>query len=96
MIKIDNISQNTNSTVVAEYKNDGIRSTNYQSEVELEKEFIKLLQSQSYEYVHIKSNDDLVNNLRAKLSELNNYEFSNSEWNKFFNDKIANKNNGIE
>ena len=96
MIKIDNISQNTNSTVVAEYKNDGIRSTNYQSEVELEKEFIKLLQSQSYEYVHIKSNDDLVNNLRAKLSELNNYDFSNSEWNKFFNDKIANKNNGIE
>ena len=96
MIKINTVSQNSNSTVVAEYKNDGVRSTAYQSEAELEKEFIKLLQAQSYEYVNIKNNDDLVRNLRFQLAKLNNYDFSDSEWEKFFNDKIANKNNGIE
>ena len=47
-----NIVLSTNeSTVVTEYEPEVKRSDAYQSEAELEKEFIKLLQEQSYEYL---------------------------------------------
>lgn len=45
------VAQSNESTVVTEYKSDKVRSDAYQSEAELEKEFIKLLQEQSYEYL---------------------------------------------
>ncbi len=90
------IAENPHSTVVAEYKTDVSRSTAYQSEAELEREFIRQLQSQAYEYLDIHTNDDLVKNLRKQLSRLNNYEFTDAEWSRFFADNIANKNSGIE
>lgn len=65
------VAQSNESTVVTEYKSDKVRSDAYQSEAELEKEFIKLLQEQSYEYLSIKSENDLIVNLRVKLEELN-------------------------
>ncbi|MXW14520.1 MAG: hypothetical protein F4069_02645 [Rhodothermaceae bacterium] len=37
------------STVVAEFLPDGTRQTGYQSEAELERQFIEQLQSQAYE-----------------------------------------------
>ena len=43
------------STVVAEYTPDENKKTSYQSEADLEREFIEILKSQSYEYVTIKS-----------------------------------------
>ena len=36
-----------------------------------------------------------IKNLRAKLEELNNYTFSDDEWKRFFNECIANTNDGI-
>ena len=41
------------STVVTEYEPQGKRSDAYQSEAELEKEFIRLLSEQAYEYLPI-------------------------------------------
>lgn len=96
MTNVNIIAQNPNSTVVAEYKSEGERSAAYQSEAALEREFIRQLQSQAYEYLDIHTNDDLVKNLRKQLSRLNNYEFTDSEWNRFFTECIANKNSGIE
>jgi type I restriction enzyme R subunit len=49
------VSENPESTVVAEYECEKRRAADYQSEAELEKEFIKVLQSQRYEYIRIKS-----------------------------------------
>ena len=43
------VSESSESTVMAEYKPTNNKSDKYQSEAELEKEFIKLLESQSYE-----------------------------------------------
>ena len=56
------VAQNTQSTVVAEFKPEKIRATSYQSEAELEQAFIKQLQTQAYEYISIKSEEDLITN----------------------------------
>ena len=89
------VAQSSESTVVTEYKPVVTRSDAYQSEADLEKEFIRLLGEQSYEYLQIHNELDLIKNLRNKLEELNNYTFSDDEWKRFFNDCIANSNDGI-
>lgn len=89
------VAQTNESTVVTEYESVKTRSENYQSEAELEKEFIRLLCEQGYDYVDIHLESDLINNLRSKLSELNDYQFSDDEWNRFFTTVIANQNEGI-
>ena len=89
------VAQSSESTVVTEYKPGATRSDAYQSEADLEREFISLLGEQSYEYVSIKSEADLIKNLRKKLEELNSYQFSEDEWKRFFNECIANTNDGI-
>ncbi len=96
MTNIDIISENDNSTVITEYKGLNNRNKSYQSEDQLEKEFIRTLQEQSYEYLVINSEEELINNLRLQLEKLNKYKFSDNEWNKLFNTIIASKNNGIE
>lgn len=89
------VAQSSESTVVTEYKPQNKRSEAYQSEAQLEAEFIRLLGGMNYEKLSIHKEADLIINLRKKLSELNNYEFSNDEWNRFFSEVIANTNNGI-
>lgn len=90
------VTQSSDSTVVAEYKSTTKRSNAYQSETELEKEFIALLKTQGYDYLPIHTEADLIANLRAKLEELNNYKFSDVEWERFFTTELANSNDGIE
>lgn len=89
------VAESNESTVVTEYKPSTSRSDAYQSEADLEREFIRLLGEQSYEYLPIKSEEDLIKNLRKKLEELNAYTFSDDEWKRFFNECIANTNDGI-
>ena len=89
------VAQSSESTVVTEYKPQDKRSEAYQSEAQLEAEFIRLLREMNYERLTIHKEADLILNLRKKLSELNNYEFSDDEWNRFFSEVIANTNNSI-
>lgn len=89
------VAETNENTVVYEYIPKKNRSEHYQSEAELEKEFINMLCEQGYEYLSIKTENDLKNNLREKLEELNKYKFSNSEWNSFFKSVIANPNEHI-
>ena len=90
------VAENPESTVVAEYKSPYKRATAYQSEAELEKTLIEQLQKQAYDYLPIKSERDLIVNLRIQLERLNDYDFSDNEWDFFFRNKIANQNLGIE
>lgn len=91
-----NIVAATNeNTVVTEYEPVKKRSDQYQSEAALEAELIKLLCEQGYEYLDIHCEEDLVKNLRTKLSDLNHYEFSDSEWDRFFYGCISNPNESI-
>lgn len=83
------------ATVVAEYVSEYTRSATYQSEAELEDEFIRLLQSQGYEYLAIHDEAALVANLRRQLELLNDYTFTDGEWKRFFTESIARSNEGI-
>lgn len=83
------------STVITEYTSQQKRSDAYQSEAELEKEFIHLLTELGYEYLQIHKDADLVANLRCQLSKLNDYVFTDSEWERFFTEKLANAKDGI-
>ncbi len=96
MKEIELISQNSESTVVAEFEPTSRKSEQYQTEASLEKEFIEELQKQGYEYLTIKTENDLKNNLRNQIEKLNNIKFSEGEWKKFFETEIANQNAGIE
>jgi type I restriction enzyme R subunit len=89
------VAQSSESTVLTEYKPTTKKADAYQSEAELEKEFIKLLQGQSYEFLPIHTEKDLIANLRVKLEELNDYKFSENEWQTFFRVAICNSNDGI-
>lgn len=90
------ISENTESTVVAEYQSEYKKETSYQSEAELEKAFIALLEKQAYTFLNITTDKDLVDNLRLQLEKLNDYQFTEKEWKYFFESKIANPNSNIE
>lgn len=96
MDKYTLVAENPESTVVAEYQPLYRKETAFQSEADLEKAFIKELQTLAYDYLPITSEPELIANLRLQLEALNNYQFSNSEWEQFFKNKIANQNNGIE
>ena len=95
MSKIGIIAQMDKATVVAEYECEKRKAKNYQTEEELENEFIELLKGQSYEYLPIHSEDELVENLRTQLEKLNDYKFTDDEWERFFTSEIANNNDGI-
>ena len=91
-----NIVASTNqSTVVSEYIPDEKRATAYQSEAELENEFIRLLTTLGYEYIKINNEAELIKNLRLQLERLNNFSFLDSEWNRFYKERIASSNDGI-
>ena len=83
------------TTVVAEYVADASIDAAYQSESQLEQELIRLLESQAYDYLAITSQSQLEDNLRMQLEVLNKIEFSDSEWNQFFTERIAGSNDGI-
>ena len=93
--KYDPIAVSAESTVVAEHVPDAHAESAYQSEAALEREFIRLLESQAYEYLPITSEEQLIANLRAQLEALNHITFSDAEWRDFFENVIAGKNDGI-
>ena len=92
---INLISENDNSTVLAEYTGLNRVATSFQSEDALEKELINTLIEQGYERLTINSEDELILNLRKQLEKLNNYHFTDGEWDYFFTKVIANKNDYI-
>ena len=64
------VAQTSENTVVTEYEPVKARSDSYQSEAELEREFIRMLTEQGYEYLPIHSEAELIANLRKKLEIL--------------------------
>ncbi|MGI6622682.1 MAG: type I restriction endonuclease subunit R [Acetivibrionales bacterium] len=96
-MSIYNIVASTDeATVVAEYAAEyNVRPEKYQSEAELEREFIRQLTSQGYEYISVHNEAALIENLRKQLELLNDFTFTDSEWDRFFTECIANTNEGI-
>ncbi|WP_027861736.1 type I restriction endonuclease subunit R [Marmoricola sp. URHB0036] len=89
------IAVSSESTVVAEFSPDASSETAYQTEADLERQFIKLLQSQACDYLPITSEAQLVSNLRNRIEALNGITFTDTEWKQFFSEKIAGATEGI-
>lgn len=96
-LRYEAIALSNESTVVAEFQPEtlGVREAAYQSEAELEKDFIKQLQVQAYEFLPIPSEAMLTANLRRQLEKLNKVTLSDAEWDRFFSTCIAGANDGI-
>lgn len=97
------ISNTKEWTVVVEWiKSISKNTSSYQSEAQLEKEFITQLQKQGYEYIDLSKTNNkdheewLINNLRTQIQKLNNTQFSDREWKEIFNTYIANDSDNVE
>jgi len=91
MINYSTITESNNFIVLDQYKKFVVEEPNagYQTEGSLEREFIRDLQAQGYEYLQdINSHDALVKNLRAQLQRLNNVVFSDAEWRRFLEEYL--------
>lgn len=91
----DLISENPESTVVAEFEPGYRSAAQYQSEAEMEDDFIRQLTRQAYDYLPIKTEQELTDNLRAQIERLNSVKFSDDEWQRFFSEHLGNPQQGI-
>ena len=90
MTQYKTIAESNNFIVLDQY-NKFVEEPNagYQTEGSLEREFIRDLQAQGYEYLQeINGNDALIKNLRAQLQRLNNVVFSDAEWQRFLEEYL--------
>lgn len=91
------IANQNESTVIGEFIPKNNASDKYQSEADLEKEFIEKLVSQGYEYAsHIKNDKELLKNLRIQIEKLNDYKFSDNEWDTLCKNYLIKPNDSIE
>jgi type I restriction enzyme, R subunit len=78
------IAETKNFIVLDQYAPEWKVAEGYQSEGDLEREFIQDLQNQGYEYLSgLITPDALLANVRLQLQALNSVEFSNAEWLRF-------------
>ena len=77
-------------TVASEIPVTADQERTYQTEAQLEAEFIATLQGQAYDYLPIRTAEDLKNNLRTQLEKLNNRQLTNTEWERFYSTVLAN------
>ena len=75
----------SNSFIVHDkYVREWQAAESYQSEADLERELLKDLQNQGYEYVpSINTPEALLSNVRTQLQALNSVQFSDAEWLRF-------------
>ena len=95
MPKINIVAATSDSTVVSEYVPEVKKSSAYQSEAALEHQFIEMLKKQSYEYLPIHKEEDLIANLRKQIELVNEDQgvhFTDSEWKRFYEKFICNDN----
>lgn len=85
------VSESDESTVVTEYIfNSDDRDGRYESEAELEDKLIKELESLAYEYIDIDNEEALIKNIRVQLEKLNDYKFTDTEWQDILKNHILN------
>ena len=90
MTQYKTIAESNNFIVLDQY-NKFVEEPNagYQTEGSLEREFIRDLQAQGYEYLQgLNHHDELIKNLRVQLQRLNNMVFSDAEWQRFLEEYL--------
>lgn len=78
------IAESNNFIVLDKYAQETCVAEGYQSEYDLEREFIQDLENQGYEYLpEINHSKEMLANVREQLQELNKVQFSDKEWARF-------------
>lgn len=78
------IAESNHFIVLDRYKKQWQVAESYQSEGELERELIRDLVNQGYEYLPALNNPEaMLANVRVQLQALNNVEFAEGEWRRF-------------
>ena len=84
MITYSTIAETKNFIVLDRYQRDGVLQEEYQSEDALEREFIRDLVNQGYDYeTDIRTAEAMLSNVRVQLQELNEVNFTEDEWKRF-------------
>ena len=78
------IAESNSFIVLDKYAKEWQGNESYQSEGDLEREFIQDLQNQGYEYaLGLNTPEKLLVNVRGQLQALNNMQFADGEWLRF-------------
>lgn len=78
------ITESNNFIILDKYTKIEQQGAGYQTEADLEKELIKDLENQGYEYISdLTTPEKMLKNIRVQIQNLNNMEFLDSEWIRF-------------
>jgi type I restriction enzyme, R subunit len=90
------IAEFNNFIVLDKYSREWNVAEGYQSEIDLEREFIRDLVHQGYEFLpELNKPDALLANVRVQLQALNNAPFSDAEWQRFVETWLDRPSDGI-
>ena len=90
------IAESNNFIVLDKYTQEWKVAESYQSEGDLEREFIQDLVNQGYEYVPgLNTPEALLANARVQLQTLNNVQFADGEWLRFVETFLDKPSDGI-
>ncbi|MCL4556386.1 MAG: type I restriction endonuclease subunit R [Gammaproteobacteria bacterium] len=90
------IAESNNFIVLDSYKKEWKVAESYQSEGDLEREFIQDLVNQGYEYLtNLNTPETLLANVRVQLQVLNKVQFTEGEWLRFVETWLDKPSDGI-
>jgi type I restriction enzyme, R subunit len=90
------IAESNNFIVLESYNQERKVAESYQSEGDLEREFIQDLQNQGYEYLPgLNTPEALLANVRVQLQSLNSVQFADGEWLRFVETWLDKPSDGI-
>ncbi len=90
------IAESNNFIVLDKYTKDWRINESYQSEYDLEREFIEDLQNQGYQYLpDLTTPENMLANLRVQLQTLNSVRFEDGEWLRFVETFLDKPGDGI-
>jgi len=96
MIEYSPIAESRNFIVLDKYTQEWTAVESYQSEGDLEREFIQDLQNQGYEHqLSLNTPEALLANVRVQLQALNNVQFADGEWLRFVETWLDKPSDGI-
>ena len=84
MINYNTIAESNNFIILEQYSKQSRVKESYQSEYDLEGEFIQDLVNQGYQYLpNVTNPQAMLANVREQLQTLNNVQFNDREWQRF-------------
>jgi type I restriction enzyme R subunit len=90
------IAESSCFIILDKYTQEWKIAESYQSEDDLEQEFVQDLQNQGYEYLPgLNTPEALLANVRVQLQTLNNVQFADSEWLRFVETWLDKPSDGI-